>query len=110
MEIDGVEVVECCSSGSEVVEYLIEDKIEDEDWIESVNSVMGSDGDWVKNKEDWDMFVIGDVNNKVFEVDFSNELNSCLVVREDSEYFDREFDLDLLEEVEEKYIWYIGKK
>ena len=71
---------------------------------------MGSDGDWVKNKEDWDMFVIGDVNNKVFEVDFSNELNSCLVVREDSEYFDREFDLDLLEEVEEKYIWYIGKK
>lgn len=105
MEIDGIEVVECCSSGSEVVEYLIEDKIEDKDWIESVNSVMGSDSDWVKNKEDWDMFVIGDVNNKVFEVDFSNELNSCLVVREDSEYFDREFDLDLLEEVEEKYIW-----
>ena len=48
------------------------------------------------------MFVIGDVNKEVFEVDFCNELNSCLVIREDSEYFNREFDLDLLEEVEDK--------
>ena len=103
MEIDSVRVIEC-SSNVEVVEYLIEDKIEDEGWIEYVNDVIGrEDNDWVEDRSEWvDMFVIGDINKEVFEVDFCNELNSCLIVREDSEYFSREFDLDLLEEVENK--------
>jgi len=103
MEINS-ESVEEFENGSEVVEYLIGGKVDDEDWIEYVND-MRSDVEGFENRvEDWDnMFVIGDVNDKVFEVDFCNELNSCLVVREDSEYFDRDFDLDLLEEVENKY-------
>jgi hypothetical protein len=104
VEINSVGVIEC-SSGSEVVEYLIEDKIEDEDWIEYVKGMLSRDNnDWIEDRSEWnDMFVIGDINKEVFEVDFCNELNSCLVVREDSEYFNREFDLDLLEEVENKY-------
>jgi hypothetical protein len=106
MEIDSVRVIEC-KGNDEVVEYLIEDKIEDEDWIEYVNSMMsyvGEECNWINKKEEWkDMFVIGDINKEVFEVDFCNELNSCLVIREDSEYFDRDFDLDLVEEVENKY-------
>jgi hypothetical protein len=56
-------------------------------------------------REDWeDMFVMGDLNKEVFEIDFCNELKSCLVIREDNEYFSRYFDLDLLEEVENKYV------
>jgi hypothetical protein len=106
MEIDGESIVECCSNGSEVVKYLIEDKIEDEDWIDYVNDMRSDVEGFENRREDWvDMFVIGDINKEVFEVDFCNELNSCLVVREDSEYFNRDFDLDLLEEVEKKYIW-----
>jgi hypothetical protein len=103
MEIDSVKVVEL-ENGRDVVEYLIEDKIEDEGWIEYVNDVISrEDKDWVEDRSEWVyMFVIGDINKEVFEVDFCNELNSCLIVREDSEYFSREFDLDLLEEVENK--------
>jgi len=105
MEIDGVSVLEF-KSNKEVLEYLIEDKVEDEDWIDYVNNVLNlgsSDIDWVEDKSKWeDMFVFGSLENSIFEVDFCNELNSCLVVREDSEYFDRNFDLDLLEEVENK--------
>ncbi len=106
MEINGEEVYEF-KNGREVLECLIEDKIdEDDDWGECVNSVLSIEGDWYKDKSKWeDMFVIGDLDKEVFEVDFCNELNSCLVVREDNEYFNREFNLDLLEEVEEKYIW-----
>jgi hypothetical protein len=107
MEIDSVSIIEC-SNGSEVVEYLIGKKVDDESWVDYVNDLLNlgsSDIDWVEDKSKWeDMFVMGDVNSKVFEVDFRNELNSCLVVREDSEYFDRDFDLDLLEEVENKYV------
>jgi len=105
MEIDGVSVLEF-KSNKEVLEYLIEDKVEDEDWIDYVNNVLNlgsSDIDWIEDKSKWeDMFVFGSLENSIFEVDFCNELNSCLVVREDSEYFDRNFDLDLLEEVENK--------
>ena len=106
MEIDSESVREFKSS-KEVLEYLIGEKVGDESWVDYVNNVLNlgsSDIDWVEDKSKWeDMFVMGDVNSKVFEVDFRNELNSCLVVREDSEYFDRDFDLDLLEEVENKY-------
>ena len=52
----------------------------------------------LKNRrEDWvNMFVIGDLDKEVFEIDFGNELNSCVVVREDSELFDKEWDCDLI--------------
>ena len=103
MEINSVRVIEC-SSNVEVVEYLVEDKIEDEGWINYVNDMISDVEGFENRKEDWvDMFVIGDINKEVFEVDFCNELNSCLVIREDNEYFNRDFDLDLLEEVENKY-------
>lgn len=105
VEIDKV-LVDSFENGKEVVECLIEDKVGDEDWIDYVNSMRGDVEGFENRREDWvNMFVIGDVDSSVFEIDFSNELNSCLVIREDNEYFDREFDLDLLEEVEEKYIW-----
>ena len=106
MEINSEEVVEL-ENGRDVVGYLIEDKIEDEDWIEYVKGMLSRDNnDWIEDRSEWnDIFVIGDINKEVFEVDFCNELDSCLVIREDNEYFNRDFDLDLLEEVEEKYIW-----
>lgn len=106
VEVNGEEIVEC-KNGREVLEYLIEEKLEEDeegDWCNYVNGMIGdSKGIWLSDKSKWDMFVIGDLDKEVFEVDFCNELNSCLVVREDSEYFNREFDLDLLEEVENKY-------
>ena len=103
MEIDGVRV-DSYENGRELLECLIEDRIEDGDWCNYVNGMIGdSKGIWLSDKSEWDMFVIGDLDKEVFEIDFCNELNSCLVVREDSEYFNREFDLDLLEEVENKY-------
>jgi hypothetical protein len=103
VEIDSESVVEFENS-RDVLEYLIEEKLDSESWIEYVNSMVGSYKGFENRKEDWvDMFVIGDLDKDVFEIDFCNELNSCLVVREDSEYFSREFDLDLLEEVENKY-------
>ena len=106
VEINGVGV-DSYENGRELLECLIEDKIEEDeegDWCNYVNGMIGdSKGIWLSDKSEWDMFVIGDLDKEVFEIDFCNELNSCLVVREDSEYFNREFDLDLLEEVENKY-------
>ena len=106
VEIDGVRV-DSYESGKELLECLIEDRIEEDeegDWCNYVNGMIGdSKGIWLSDKSKWDMFVIGDLDKEVFEIDFCNELNSCLVIREDSEYFNREFDLDLLEEVENKY-------
>lgn len=105
MEIDGVRV-DSYESGRELLECLIEDRIEDGDWCDYVSGMINDrKGMWLSDKSEWDMFVIGDLDKEVFEIDFYNELNSCLVIREGSEYFDREFDLDLLEEVEGKYIW-----
>lgn len=106
VEINGVGV-DSYENGRELLECLIEDRIEEDeegDWCNYVNGMIGdSKGIWLSDKSEWDMFVIGDLDKEVFEIDFCNELNSCLVVREDSEYFNREFDLDLLEEVENKY-------
>ena len=58
--------------------------------------VVDSKGMWLSDKSEWDMFVIGDLDKEVFEIDFFNELNSCVVVREDSELFDKEWDCDLI--------------
>ena len=110
MEING-ESVEEFENGRELLECLIESKLDDENWVDYVVGMVGSYEGFENRREDWvNMFVIGDLDKEVFEIDFNNELNSCLVVREDSEYFDREFDLDLLGEVEEKYIWQNGKQ
>jgi hypothetical protein len=100
MEIDNV-VVKEFESGRSVLNYLIEEKLESEDWIEYVNGMFnykGEECNWVSNKSDWDMFVIGErgLEDSIFEVDFCNELNSCVVVREDSELFNREWDCDLV--------------
>ena len=113
MEVNGVSVEEF-KDGRDVLECLIESRIEDDEdgyWCNYVNGMIGdSKGMWLSDKSEWDMFVIGDLDKEVFEIDFCNELNSCLVIREDNEYFNRKFDLDLLGEVEEKYIWQSGKK
>jgi hypothetical protein len=107
MEIDGVRV-DSYESGRDLLECLIESRIEDdrdgEGWCDYVSDMINDGkGMWLSDKKKWDMFVIGDLDNEVFEINFYNELNSCLVIREDNEYFNRDFDLDLLEEVENKY-------
>jgi len=109
MEINGISV-EKFKDGRDVLESLIESKIEDdrdgEGWCDYVSGMINDGkGMWLSDKKKWeDIFVVGDLDKEVFEVDFCNELNSCLVVREDSEYFNRRFNLDLLEEVENKYV------
>ena len=99
MEVNGVSVEEF-KDGRDVLECLIESKIEDDeegDWCNYVNGMIGdSKGMWLSDKSRWDMFVIGDLDKEVFEIDFCNELNSCVVVREDSELFDKEWDCDLI--------------
>ena len=97
VEIDGVRV-DSYESGRELLECLIEDRIEDGDWCNYVNSMIcDSKGMWLSDKKKWeDIFVIGDLDKEVFEIDFCNELNSCVVVREDSELFDKEWDCDLI--------------
>ena len=110
MEVNGEEIVEC-KNGREVLEYLIEEKLEEDeegDWCNYVNGMIGdSKGIWLSDKSKWDMFVIGDLDKEVFEVDFCNELNSCLVVREDSEYFKMDGEEFISEEIDcklsEKY-------
>ena len=108
MEIDGVRV-DSYESGRDVLKCLIESKIEDdrdgEGWCDYVSDMKNDrKGMWLSDRKRWeDIFVIGDLDSEVFEIDFCNELNSCLVIREDNEYFNRDFNLDLLEEVENKY-------
>jgi hypothetical protein len=96
MEIESIEVKEF-NEGRKVLEYLIENKLGDEDWVNYVNGMFNYKGDecnWVNNREEWDMFLIGErgLEDKEFSIDFSNEFESCLVLREDSIYFDREFE------------------
>ena len=108
MEIDSESVMEFKSS-KEVLEYLIGEKVGDESWVDYVNNVLNlgsSDIDWVEDKSKWeDMFLIGGkLDDSEFEIDFSNELNSCLVLREDSKYFEYDFSgvngCDLVEDIE----------
>ena len=109
MEIDEV-VVEEFESGREVLESMIEDKVEDEDWVNYVNGMRGGVEGFENRKEDWvNMFLIGgEIEGKVFGVDFNNELNSCLVLREDSDYFEYDFSkengCDLVNDIESLFI------
>ena len=101
MEVNGVSVEEF-KDGRDVLECLIESKIEDdrdgEGWCDYVSGMINDGkGMWLSDKKKWeDIFVIGDLDKEVFEIDFCNELNSCVVVREDSELFDKEWDCDLI--------------
>ena len=103
MEVSGESIVEC-ENGREVLEYLIEEKLDSEGWVEYVNSMFnykGKEKKWVNNKKEWDMFVCGErgLEDKIFEVDFCNELNSCVVVREDSELFNRKWNCDMINDL-----------
>ena len=113
-EISGVEIWEG-SSNREIFEKVIKGELDDEDsenWIDYVNSMVGSDGEWVNNKEEWEgLFLWGNgcsEDRSEFGIDFCNELSSCLVIREDSKYFDYDFEgedrIKLLDEVEESII------
>jgi hypothetical protein len=110
-EIEGV-LVEEFGNNKEVFEGVIESKLYDEDWIESVNCVVNEEGEWVNNREDWEgLFICGNgsyLDKKEFSIDFCDEFSSCLVIREDSEYFDLDFEgkdgIDLLYKVEESII------
>ena len=106
-EIEGVEVVEC-GSNKEVFEEVVEGKL-DEDWVEVVNSMVNSEGEWVENRVVWEgLFLWGSgcsEDKSEFGIDFCDEFSSCLVIREDSKFFDYDFEgedgVDLLYEVEE---------
>ena len=96
-------------SNRDIFEGVIEEmlELEGEDWIDYVNGMVSCESDWVEDKEKWEgLFLWGDgcnENRSEFEIDFCNEFSSCLVIREDSNYFGYDFEGDdkikLLDEV-----------
>jgi hypothetical protein len=77
----------CDRGGIDVVEFIVEEKMEeDKSWVESVGSFL-NDEDW-KKKDNWiDELVEGDMNSDVFVVGMCDELSEVMVIRSDSEYY-----------------------
>ena len=77
----------CDRGGIDVVEFIVEEKMkEDDSWVESVGSFL-NDEDW-KKKDNWiDELVEGDMNSDVFVVGMCDELSEVMVIRSDSEYY-----------------------
>jgi hypothetical protein len=77
----------CDRGGIDVVDFIVEEKIkEDESWVESVGSFLNEE-DW-KEKENWrDDLVEGDINSSMFIVSMNDELSEVLVIRSDNEYY-----------------------
>jgi len=111
-EISSVEVWEGVSN-RDIFERVIWEKLDEgEDWIDGVNSMVGNNGEWVNDIEKWEeLFLWGNgcsEDRSEFGIDFCDEFSSCLVIREDSKYFDYDFEgedkIKLLDEVEEKIL------
>jgi hypothetical protein len=83
VEINGESVGEF-ENGREVLEYLIEDKIDEEGWCDYVSDMINDrKGMWLSDKKKWDMFVIGDLDKEVF--------NFWLVLKNNLEDFEKKF-------------------
>ena len=102
MEISEEKIMEF-ENGEKVLEYLIEEKLKNESWIEEVNKMFNYEGEeknWVNEKSEWNMFVVGgNLEDKIFDVDFCNEFESCVVVREDHELFDKKWNCDMISDL-----------
>jgi hypothetical protein len=101
--------VKSFENSREVLNFVIREKINEWglDWINYVNEMFNDECKGFENREEsWEeLFSIGDLNNDIFEIDFNNECNSCLVINEESEYFNSEFDLDLVNDIIVKYVY-----
>ena len=105
----------CDRGGIDVVESIVEERMEEEEsWVSSVGSYI-NDKNW-KEKDNWmDELVEGDINSSEFCVGMCDELSEVLVIRSDSEYygkFNREVEdirdeknLELYFEIFDKKIW-----
>lgn len=82
------------SSGKEVFEKIIEIEIEEgyDGWIEYVSGMSGlENNNWIKDSSKWkDIFYIeGDIEGKEFNICMSDELRDFMLIREDSEYYNK---------------------
>lgn len=86
-EIYGYGDVMCDKGGIDVVDFVVEEKMEeDESWVESVGSFL-NDENW-KEKDNWrEELIEGDVNSNLFIVGMCDELSEVMVIRSDSEYY-----------------------
>jgi hypothetical protein len=86
-EISEYKDMMCDKGGIDVVDFLVEERMEKEkSWVKSVGSFL-NDEDW-KKKDNWrDELIEGDVNGDVFVVGMCDELSEVMVIRSDSEYY-----------------------
>ncbi len=77
----------CDKGGIDVVDFVVEERMEkEENWVEYVGSFL-NDEDW-KKKDDWrDNLIEGDVNSNLFIIGMCDELSEVMVIRSDSEYY-----------------------
>jgi len=77
----------CDRGGIDVVDFIVEERMEkEENWVKYVGSYI-NDENW-KEKEDWrDNLIEGDVNSSMFIVGMNDELSEVLVIRSDNEYY-----------------------
>ena len=77
----------CDRGGIDVVDFVVEERMEkEENWVKYVGSFL-NDEDW-KKKDNWrDELVEGDMNSNLFMVGMCDELSEVMVIRSDSEYY-----------------------
>jgi hypothetical protein len=86
-EIYDYKDIMCDRGGIDVVDFVVEERMEkEENWVKYVGSFL-NDEDW-KKKDNWrDELIEGDVNSNLFIVGMCDELSEVLVIRSDSEYY-----------------------
>jgi|LakMenEpi03Aug12_release.lakeMendotaPanAssembly.Ray.scaffolds.fasta_scaffold225156_5 hypothetical protein len=77
----------CDRGGIDVVDFVVEERMEkEENWVKYVGSFL-NDEDW-KKKDNWrDELIEGDMNSNLFMVGMCDELSEVMVIRSDSEYY-----------------------
>ena len=77
----------CDEGGIDVVNFIVEERMEkEENWVKYVGDYI-NDENW-KEKENWrDNLVEGDINGSEFIIGMNDELSEVMVIRSDSEYY-----------------------
>ena len=77
----------CDEGGIDVVNFIVEERMEEEEnWVKYVGDYI-NDENW-KEKENWrDNLVEGDINGSEFIIGMNDELSEVMVIRSDSEYY-----------------------
>ena len=77
----------CDRGGIDVVDFVVEERMEEEEnWVKYVGDYI-NDENW-KEKENWrDNLVEGDINGSEFIIGMNDELSEVMVIRSDSEYY-----------------------